>query len=113
MSCNHYRWAWSQSLAASEKLVLLALVERSDDAGQCYPSIARIAADTGMNEKTAGAGILALERAGLIRISRRHGHASVYHLRIDAAADTTPEIGAPPKTGHPRNRGTRDRKSVV
>jgi DNA-binding transcriptional regulator YhcF (GntR family) len=72
MSTRHYSWAWRQSVSALARYVLLALVERSDQSGECWPSVETIAGQTGLNEKTVRRHLTELEAAGAIERHRRH-----------------------------------------
>ena len=80
MSLDASRWAWQQKLRASLKLVLLALADRANEDHTCFPGIARMAKDTGLNRQTIMAAFAALEQSGLLSIERRPGHVSLYHL---------------------------------
>jgi len=57
------------------KLVLLALIERSNADLTCYPSIAKIAADCGVSRPTAVRALKELVEAGLIERRRRRNGA--------------------------------------
>lgn len=81
MSFDATRWAWAQQgLKSSQKLVLLALADRAGDDQECYPSIARIASDTGLDRKVIMSAVTELERAELIQVVRRKGAGNVYRL---------------------------------
>ncbi len=41
MSVAATQWAWRQALKPAAKLVLLALADRANDAGECWPSVHR------------------------------------------------------------------------
>ncbi len=66
MSAAARDWAWSRAVPPAHKLVLLALAEHADPVGQCWPSIARLTADTGLARSTVVTALNALEevRAG-------------------------------------------------
>ena len=81
MSVDATRWAWQQQgLRWTWKLVLLALADRADESGRCYPSEARLTRDTGMNRKTIIKAIASLEEEGLVTVDRRSGEVNVYQL---------------------------------
>lgn len=69
MSRTCTEWAWRLEIKpATLKLVLLNLADRADNDGfRCYPSIDRIAKDTGLNKKTVQQNIKILIERGLIR----------------------------------------------
>lgn len=65
-------WAFERNLDPAAKLVLLALAKRADkDDMTCYPSLARIAADTGFNPSTIARKLRQLEISGYISRQRR------------------------------------------
>ena len=98
MSSHNYRWAWSQPLQATRLLVLLNLVERANDAAQCYPSVARIGQDTGLNRKTVIGALADLEAAGLIQKSRQAGTSTRYVLNLQHQAAPVPKTAPVPET---------------
>lgn len=49
MSVKASTWAWEMPLKGNEKLVLLALADHADDAGQCWPGLERIAEKCGIS----------------------------------------------------------------
>lgn len=99
MSSQHYRWAWAQPLTGTRKLVLLNLVERANDAGECYPSIARIAQDTGTDRKTVMAALSRLASMGLITKQQQSGNSSRYLLNTQVQAEPVPKTVPVPKSG--------------
>jgi len=86
MSLDATRWAWQQALKPSTKLVLLALADRANDSGECWPSTARLVSDTGLNRKTAMSCTQELNNIGLITITKKTGTGNKYHINIP---DTT------------------------
>lgn len=80
MSIDATRWAWQQNLSPTRKLLLLALADRASERHDCYPSIIRLKADTGLYEKTIKEALQELEKLGLLAIERRPGESSVYRL---------------------------------
>ncbi|BBB29358.1 helix-turn-helix domain-containing protein [Neptunomonas japonica] len=67
MSRTATDWAWSLSIKpASLKLLLLSMADRADEGHCCYPSIARLVKDTGLNKKTIQSGILKLVEMGIL-----------------------------------------------
>lgn len=42
MSIDATRWAWTQQITPSQKIVLLSLADRAGEDGYCYPSMARL-----------------------------------------------------------------------
>lgn len=60
-------WAFRQPLAGNEKVVLLALADRANDSGVCWPGQAEVAAKAYISTKTVGRVMARLEEAGYLR----------------------------------------------
>lgn len=103
MSVDATRWAWSQVLKASEKLVLLALADRAGESNECWPSIDRLVNDTGLERKTVLSVIARLEDKGLLVIYRDVGKGNFYTLiGVDNRhAQPVPKTAPVPKTELP------------
>ena len=80
MSLDATRWAWMQKLPPTRKLVLLSLADRADENHRCYPSIARLSADTGLYRETIMEAIASMEASGVLSVTRRSGQGSIYQL---------------------------------
>lgn len=81
MSLDATRWAWKQTgIRPMQKLVLLSLADRADEHHSCHPSISRLSADTGMYRETIMEAIAEMEEKGIIKVNRRLGTGSIYHL---------------------------------
>jgi len=67
-----------------EKLLMLALLSHADGEGHCFPSVATLAAETGISRRTVQRLLRRLERAGLLRITPGQGrrHPSSYRLAL-------------------------------
>ena len=71
MSVNATRFAWECDLSkttkrSAKRLVLLALADRANKENTCFPSIARVVKDTGMDRKTVMNTINDLIALGLV-----------------------------------------------
>jgi DNA-binding transcriptional regulator YhcF (GntR family) len=67
MSMSALRWARTvRNVDATEKLVLLLLADLANAQAQCWPSVAGMAADACIGERTAQRALAALTKAGLI-----------------------------------------------
>lgn len=82
MSLEAMTWAIEmRGLTPSENLVLLLLANRhNNDTGLCYPSVSRIAEESGMHRATVMRAINALEKKGLLTISKTFGKSNHYRL---------------------------------
>ena len=70
---------------ASCKFVLLALAMRAGNKGaQCFPSVSRLVADTGLDRKTVMAAVSMLEEWQFIKVERLRGASNRYVIDIDA-----------------------------
>ena len=81
MSLEAMRWAWkTQILTRTQKIILLSMADRANDAGECWPSIRRLCLDTNCSDRTVQRSIKALEKLGLIGCERVSGKTTVYKL---------------------------------
>lgn len=90
MSVNATRFAWECDLSKTKKrsakrLVLLALADRANKENTCFPSIARVVKDTGMDRKTVMNTINDLITLGLVSDTgeRKGGTNQVRVLKIN------------------------------
>lgn len=97
MSVRVFRWAKEQSLPGLQKSVLVYLADRCNDAcGYAWPSVARIAKDTGWSPRAVSNAIRDLSEHNLIAI--RHQ----YHESDSSLGPNRyyfPEFGDPPVAG--------------
>lgn len=87
--------AWKVSLPPMEKLVLIALADRANDAtAQCWPSIETLRQDTGASERTVQRSLAGLRLAGHIsRHSDPKRKANVF--TVHPRHSDTPDTEAP------------------
>ena len=90
MSVNATRFAWECDLSkttkrSAKRLVLLALADRANKENTCFPSIARVVKDTGMDRKTVMNTINDLITMGLVLDTgeRKGGTNQVRVLKIN------------------------------
>lgn len=90
MSVNATRFAWECDLSkttkrSAKRLVLLALADRANKENTCFPSIARVVKDTGMDRKTVMNTINDLISLGLVSDTgeRKGGTNQVRVLKIN------------------------------
>lgn len=96
-------WAWEQETQTpSEKLVLLALARRSNDSGFCWPSVARIALDTGVSERSVQRAIKTLNEREVIGVRTRKNNQRTTSSMYVLGGDKTTPSGA--TKCHPRGR---------
>lgn len=101
-------WAWRQPLRTSLKLVLLSLSDRAGEHHECYPSIDRLCADTGLNRKTVISSIDKLEDMNLLKDTGERkgktGRVKVYQIvgiteQYQKRNDSKKCMGNSPKNG--------------
>lgn len=89
MSIKVMAQCWEQSqLAGTDLLMLLALADWSDDAGQCYPSIDKLAQKCRMSRRNAQFILKNLEGSGELSVGRNAGpppkFPNLYRINLDA-----------------------------
>ena len=99
MSFDLSREAWSvPDLDAPARLVLLALADIANDAGECWPGVALLSDRTGLGERSIRARLKAFEERGLISRERRHrkdGSLGTYRYSLHLAAPHAGGLAAP------------------
>jgi hypothetical protein len=80
MSLDATRWAWTQTVKPTMKLILLSLADRANETHGCYPSVSRLAQDTCLNRKTILSGIKKLAEIRIISIRKQAGKGNFYQL---------------------------------
>lgn len=78
-----------QGLSGTEKLVLLALADNANDAGECFPSVSMLASKTCVCERAVRNAIRDLEAMGYVSSESRAGTSTLYRIH------TTPALNAP------------------
>ena len=78
-------WAWALRVTPPQKLVILALAERADDSGACWPSLTYLTDMTGLVRSTIAVALTGLEEARLIARDRGGaGRSTRYRLLMNA-----------------------------
>ena len=97
MSIRAYKLAKEQELPGVPKAVLIYLGDRFNDVyGYAWPSMARIARDTGWHQRTVAKAIRYLKETGLVETRRQ------YYLRDHSLGPNRyylPDIGPVPPEG--------------
>ena len=71
MNVRAIRWAWAQNLPSTHKLVLLALADLADAAGQCSPNISSLAVLCNVSTRTIRRALRDLEADSLLTAQTR------------------------------------------
>src|SRR5262249_47176486 len=112
------------------RLVLVALAERADKSGRCWPTLRKLSTGTGLCRTAVLKALKELESSGARTITRRHRHANRYQITLPVAvrvrqtdstrvrvADSTPRTvgyaGQTPGVRGTDSGGTRDRLQPV
>jgi DNA-binding transcriptional ArsR family regulator len=82
-------------LSSNERLVLLALADRCNGAGVCWPGLTDLAGRTGLSRRTIRRILRRLERHKVVVTDRRRGRTSRYHLSLN---DPASEVNTPDTT---------------
>jgi len=112
MSFSAMNWAWKQALTPHAKLLLMALADRADDQGACWPSIPRLAQQCRLSPRTVQRLLQALVAAALLRAEprfRADGSRTSNRYYLALGAPVTPrtttrtaiESPPPPSVGAP------------
>ena len=103
-------WAWALPVTPAQKLVITALAERADDAGNCFPSLAHLTGMTGLARSTVAFTLQQLEAEHrIVRLRGGGRRSTLYRLLISEpdAASERPGVGraTPEDTTGRRSQG--------
>lgn len=94
MSIDATRWAWMhRDIKPTQKLILLALADRADEKHRCWPSLRRLAFDTGFDERTIKSALRAMCEQGIINRTETQGRGYTYYLVDVNGREDTPLTG--------------------
>lgn len=92
MSIAALNWAWSQDCPnASSKLVLLALADKANEDGECWPGMGTVADMAGVSVRQVSTHLARLEEVGLLSRRRRRSGIGrlgsyVYYLKVTSGS---------------------------
>lgn len=95
MSISLMSTAWKLDLSSTDKIVLLALADWSNDDGHCWPSLSQLQAKSGLSERAVRMAIGRLRDAGHLTRDERIGKGVVYTIH--------PGTSCPPASNAPRH----------
>lgn len=95
MSLKASTWAWSvpagtKGISPALKLLLVALADFADDGGRCWPSVPRLAAMTGLGERSVRRLLPDLVAAGLVAVEHQQGRNNRYTLQVGSTPEPRP-----------------------
>ena len=68
MSIDATRWAWQQRhITTTQKILLLSMADRAGEDHTCWPSLARLCADTGLSDRAVQKAMTETLKAALIK----------------------------------------------
>ena len=82
MSVRVMALVWESSVPAPARFTLLALADRADEDGHCWPSIPTLETKVRIAESTIRAHLRLLERLGVISTTTRPGTSSMYTINL-------------------------------
>lgn len=93
----------STTLGGTVKLTYIALLNRANDAGECWPSLDTLESDVGVSRNTVIGNIKKLEELGLLERERRVGAdggntSNLYRVNVWAGTSRGSAIPAPPSS---------------
>lgn len=71
---------WPLEMPPTAKSVAISLADQANDTGVCWPAVGSISIRTNLDERTVRRAIHYLESNHYLRVERRTGHSSYYHL---------------------------------
>ena len=105
MSIDATRWAWQQRhITTTQKILLLSMADRAGEDHTCWPSLARLCADTGLSDRAVQKAMTDLEALGLVRRLPACGKVNTYKLLGVQGRESAPS--APSKALRPRTTFT-------
>ncbi|OJH45172.1 helix-turn-helix domain-containing protein [Paracoccus sp. SM22M-07] len=84
MSIAHMEAVFQSDLGPTPRLVMLALADHADGRGQCYPSVERICARTGLSDRAVQKNIKSLIDAGWLTIQKGGGRGRANAYLVNA-----------------------------
>lgn len=78
---------WASAVPAPERFTLLALADRADEDGVCWPSIGTLAAKCCTGESTIRRHLRALKYQGVLTVQLRVDNSSVYTINLPRLRD--------------------------
>lgn len=98
MSVRVMSAVWDMPMDSSaQKLVLLALADNANDAGECYPSLTTISRKTSLDERTVRRAIRQLQQLGFMSVAERAGRSSLFSISLTTLKNATPINDTPGK----------------
>ncbi|MBB5709318.1 helix-turn-helix domain-containing protein [Sphingomonas xinjiangensis] len=109
MSIRLMTAAWSLKLSSTDKLVLLALADWSNDDGLCWPSMAQLADKSGLTDRAIRTSVGRLVLAGHLTRNEVAGKGVRYTVHPGTSCPPearSPRKSFPPEPASPRNETT-------
>lgn len=111
MSIRAVSQALEAAVTPTQKLVLLIIAERANEAGEAWPSVSKICKTSGLSDRAVQLAIQGLERAGWLEVERRTDRkkrqtSSMYRFRVgerrsETEAGSDSELASDPEGDSP------------
>ena len=111
MSIEYLNLVFAVALTGAKKSVLIALADRANKGGYCYPSMDDIAFRSGCSKRSAIRAVSELEKLGFFTVVRETGRPNKYIFLPDMLS-TTSDTESPEKDMH-RNDNTSPPRDTV
>src|ERR1043166_9042776 len=99
---------WDLPLSSTDKLVMLALADWSNDNGVCWPSIQQLSEKTGLTDRAIRMTVGRMVEAG--HLTRHENPGKGVNYTVHPGTSFPPELKSPrnenPKTPEPRSANT-------
>ena len=92
MAWGHVELVRELRLPPTTKLILFALASRANKEDQCWPSIGKLCADTGLQRRTVQLHLARLVKQGVVVRETRSGRSNVLRLNLEARSEVTGPI---------------------
>ncbi|MFC5992902.1 helix-turn-helix domain-containing protein [Pseudonocardia hispaniensis] len=107
MSVRVMSLVWDSTVPAPERFTLLALADRADEDGRCWPSIGTLAQKCCTGESTVRRHLAALEQQRVITVQRRFNASSLYTISLDRLRELAADNKTPSQSDTPSSQSDR------
>ena len=83
MSIRYTNAVWKTNLNQTEKIIMLALADYANEAGECFPSIQALVKKCSITDRAIQKTLIKLIEKNLLKIIKRNARSSIYFLSMD------------------------------
>lgn len=110
MSVRVMSLVWDSKVPMPERFTLIALADRADEDGKCWPSVKTLASKCCTGESTIRRHLVALQASGVLTVEHRFNSSSLYTISLprlrELAAVTPSQSDTPSQSGRGSRSGT-------